>query len=77
MTAGCIANVPGNVKNIDHTHRAYMILVISAVSGGSKAQFSSKTVVEFPVINGAIVQLNKSEFVGNSEGTSTPIRLVK
>ena len=54
-----------------------MILVISAVSGGSKAQFSSKTVVEFPVINGTIVQLNKSEFVGNSEGTSTPIRLVK
>ena len=50
-----------------------MILVMSAVSGGSKAQFSSKTVVEFPVIKGAIVQLNKSE----SEGTSTPIRLVK
>ena len=73
MTAGCIANVPGNVKNIDHTHRAYIILVISAVSGGSKVQFSSKTVVEFPVIKGAIVQLNKSE----SGGTSTPTRLVK
>ena len=50
---------------------------MNAVSGGSKAQFSSKIVVEFPVINGAIVQLNNSESEGNSEGTSTPIRLVK